>query len=194
MRQEIQLLHSWKTHYNGTRPYQVSLVTVHDKPCVCITKQSESEAHFLHIIKNIDRLFVGKSIVNGITKTSLAAGHEYDGNSILVVQNESLKKYWFVGDMLIEFTSPEIIEEFYSPVGNNDVPYPVAVSKSFVFYFAACHEGTIEYCLKSDLPTGIDYTDSYKVYYGEFDPVCGEWVSSLPVEKIHRIRIIDKGV
>jgi len=54
------------------------------------------------------------------------------GNSILIhVAND---RYVFVGDSVYSFRSHEPIKQYHSPIGNNDVPYPVAESKSSYFF------------------------------------------------------------
>ena len=48
-----------------------------------------------------------------------------DGNSILVHVNDN--KYIYIGSIIIEFEiDDDIIISYFSPIGNNDVPYPYA--------------------------------------------------------------------
>jgi hypothetical protein len=51
-----------------------------------------------------------------------------DGNTMLI--QSSSNKYIYVGPEIFEFTSDEQIQEYYSPIGNNDVPYPYAIVKA----------------------------------------------------------------
>ena len=54
------------------------------------------------------------------------------GNSILLRLNS--KKYLYIGDCIYSFTSDETITNYYSNMGNNEVPYPVGVSKSYIYF------------------------------------------------------------
>ena len=42
--------------------------------------------------------------------------------------------YVFIGDCIYRFSTSEPIEAFFSPLGNSDVPYPVAVSATRTYY------------------------------------------------------------
>lgn len=42
-------------------------------------------------------------------------------------------KYVFIGDKLYEFDTPEPIIDYSSPIGNNDVPYPFALSENYIY-------------------------------------------------------------
>lgn len=60
-----------------------------------------------------------------MTEYSNSYGPEYDGNTMLL-QLDTLT-YVFIGCYIYSFQSLHEIEEYYSPVGNNDVPYPYAI-------------------------------------------------------------------
>jgi hypothetical protein len=49
------------------------------------------------------------------------------GNSVLVQVTEN--KYVFIGWEIFSFISNDPVKKYYSPIGNNDVPYPFAVTK-----------------------------------------------------------------
>jgi hypothetical protein len=63
-----------------------------------------------------------------------------DGSTFLLLLDSTTHRYAFCGGGhgLVEFTLPdtEPITEFYTPIGNNDVPYPWARSATHVFWFA----------------------------------------------------------
>lgn len=61
---------------------------------------------------------------------------------------------------IMEFTTPEPITRLYSPIGNSDVPYPVALSASFAYFLIED-----EYIPRSDLPGVKDWNDAYSVFY-----------------------------
>jgi hypothetical protein len=66
-------------------------------------------------ISSYEKLFVGIDKVEN-----------FEGNSLLV--NIKDYKYIFIGHEVYEFTTPnDKIIKYFSPVGNNDVPYPFAI-------------------------------------------------------------------
>lgn len=54
------------------------------------------------------------------------------GSSFLLDLGEN--KYVFIGDKIYEFIPPEKIEDYYTPIGNSGVPYPVSITKNFVIF------------------------------------------------------------
>ncbi len=40
-----------------------------------------------------------------------------------------------LGSSIYQFETTEEILDFISPIGNNDVPYPVAYSENFIYFF-----------------------------------------------------------
>lgn len=66
------------------------------------------------------RVMIGESPKNKMTEYSGGYGPEFSGNSILIHENND---YVWIGERIIRFRPEVRIEEFVSPVGNNDVPY-----------------------------------------------------------------------
>ena len=66
--------------------------------------------------------------------TKYSGGHcpKFTGNSILLKIGD--KRYVFIGHTIYEFSTKDEITEYHSPVGNNDVPYPVAIGKNYVYF------------------------------------------------------------
>ncbi len=61
------------------------------------------------------------------------------GNSLLVLlprtrKGQTAYRYVHIGAEVFAFVTPDPITAFESPVGNNDVPYPVALSQSEAFF------------------------------------------------------------
>lgn len=87
---------------------------------------------------------------------------KYDGNSVLIhIEN---KKYMFVGYYIYTFEFEENIIDFISPLGNNDVPYPVAYTKNYVIFMLdkkAIKKSTLK---TKATPEGSE--DLYGEYYG----------------------------
>ena len=56
----------------------------------------------------------------------------YKGNSVLLSLGDN--KYVFIGQSIWEFsTGGDRILEYYSPIGNSDVPYPFAVGENYTY-------------------------------------------------------------
>ena len=55
------------------------------------------------------------------------------GNSILLQTGKN--KYVYIGDGIRSFTTKngDVIKKYYSPVGNNEVPYPYAIGDKYVY-------------------------------------------------------------
>lgn len=56
---------------------------------------------------------------------------EFNGNSILLDIGD---KYIYIGDKIYEFKPTDEILKYYSPVGNNDVPYPVTIGTENIYF------------------------------------------------------------
>ena len=79
------------------------------------------------------------------------------GNSILI--QLSPQKYYFIGDSIFSFTSRSPIIRYESPVGNNDVPYPIAFTENRLFFMP----DEISYIIPEDYneKTPIEITMDY---------------------------------
>lgn len=78
-------------------------------------------------------IFIGD---NQLSDTCYAANGLYPGNSILVhVKHVTGHHYLFIGQEIYSFITPDdVIQEYYSPVGNNAVPYPYAIGKHRTYF------------------------------------------------------------
>ncbi len=103
------------------------------------------------------------------------------GNSILVKFSD--QKYMFVGNIIYTFNAPENILKYYSLLGNNDVPYPVAVSKNFIFMMLDQIYVNKKY-FKSQ-----NYLDAYTEYYGH----TGNKMPSKNSIKFSNVKILHAG-
>ena len=76
------------------------------------------------------KIFVGD---NTLEQEGYAPKGEGKGNSILLQLTKN--KYMFIGWKIETFTVPDgdEIQNYYSPIGNNDVPYPYAVGKKYTY-------------------------------------------------------------
>ena len=129
---------TYKIHDNGGRPFHV---TVTGKKVV-VEKNMDTydfedgkfitiQAPLKHLFeKTVDEIFLGKKSPKGGydgLKPSQA-----EGNSILLRDGA---KYIYIGSEIYEFTprKGDTIETYYSDIGNNDVPYPYAIGKTYVY-------------------------------------------------------------
>lgn len=67
----------------------------------------------------------------------LAGSDEVDhnlGNTVLIkLEKFGVNSYILVGKDIVQFETEDEIEEFYSPIGNSDVPYPVAIGTKYAY-------------------------------------------------------------
>lgn len=84
-------------------------------------------------IYNPVKIFIGKSPLTNQTLFSEAHGPYFDGNTILLKMDTN--KYIFIGLAVYSFTTAHEIVSFFSPVGNNNVPYAYAVDSEENYYF-----------------------------------------------------------
>lgn len=167
---------TYYAHDNGGRPFKVSI----DEKKVEVYKKGpgddEEDTIYSKLIKSFTakEIHIGKS--SGKTKCcdhTARQANQFNGNSILL--HTSDKEYVYIGHEIIKF---QILDEFvayYSPVGNNDVPYPLVLGDTYV-YFILDH-----LYVKRDLfPAKQVWECAYTLYYGTFDPQRG-WDS--PIQK-----------
>lgn len=104
----------------------------------------------------------------------MRGGHTFErtGNALLLKVKTG---YVFIGHEIYSFKTKEEIKKFYSPVGNNDVPYPLAIGKENVYFLLE------KRCVpKKDFPKGIDWeNDAYGFFYDALDGVSMNGVKSI---------------
>jgi len=145
---------SYLIHDNGGRPFKV---TIKGKKAfisvICDYPGENNEVVYEPIVRrtlgplefsfikefigldNYDKIRIGQKIT-GYRPTLRS---KTKGNSILFQvksDKSNLKKYIYVGSEIYSFYTNELIDKYYSPIGNNDVPYPYAVSKNNVYLMA----------------------------------------------------------
>jgi len=109
---------TYYTHNNGGRPYKIvqSDKKIEIYGVIIDENRKEKYDNLILTVKNYKNLFTGK---NG-----------KKGNSVLI---HVLDKYIYIGGYIGEFKTNEKIIEYYSPIGNNDVPYPYAVGEKHTY-------------------------------------------------------------
>jgi hypothetical protein len=130
----------YEIHDNYNRPFIVCIesgkkkLTVYkaiaDNPGAQKPKYGPGEVVYT---KHYRGVFIGDN-VNGL-KDYVKKGTAFSkGNSVLAELMEG--HYVFVGEEIYEFhvVAGDVIEAYHSPIGNNDVPYPVAVGKEYLYF------------------------------------------------------------
>ena len=114
------------------------------------------------------KVFIGKSRKKSIVKKKYVYKGEYIfiGNSILLeLKNNSDNavasfKYVYIGSEIYEFVTSEPIQEYFSLVGNSDVPYPVAIGTNYAYFFL-----DKKYIARLLFPKDTDWIDGYISFY-----------------------------
>ncbi len=171
---------SYLTHNNGGSPFLVYIkhqsVAVYRQPeskdnLFIPENDNESGDEKWHYVipvatySNVIRIFVGQSPKTPMTVNSGGHGREFTGNSILV--QVSKMKYVHIGAVLYSFTSRIPIDEYWSPVGNSDVPYPVAFSKLYAYFMLDGKRVPLASFTRT--LTRKDKQDLYGQFYGNGD-------------------------
>jgi hypothetical protein len=144
---------------------------IHDnysKPYLVIIKDDLAEIYKGTKDNNYDKLYkkykfikkyIGKS--SGLSK---ACAHKkedsklFNGNTILL--QLTLNKFVYIGSKIYEFNIKEKVKKYYSPVGNNDIPYPIILTDKYVYFMLDKQK-----ILLDNIPKNINYEDAYSSFY-----------------------------
>jgi hypothetical protein len=163
-------------HDNGGRPFLVNIngkdVSIFKLPTGVQEDKDTSKCDYTELVKEykgVKKVFIGKSPKIEMTIFSAGYGKNFDGNSILVEISD--KRYCLISDRIVEFSTKDNITKFVSPVGNNDVPYPLAYGSQYVYVFGLddhkyIPKGTVE---------GLNIDELFDKYNG----TCCPWKSEL---------------
>ncbi len=160
-RDELDRPTSYLTHHNYDNIYRVLATRDAIEVSTCPEDFSEDldllpEAKDYTVLVN--RFEVFKGYWTGYD-TSEYAMH---GTSILI--KEGGRSYVFIGQEIYRFHTDDKITDFVSPMGNNNVPYPVAIGEDNVYFLL-----DREFIAKSELRTPANIAnaeDLYGEYYG----------------------------
>ena len=127
-------------HENYSRPFVVFI----NKNKVDVYKQSKENYDekpdvntYNKLVKsfNASKVFIGKSPKIAMTKFSGGYGKKYDGNTILLhLKQNDYVLISGIGLQNFKLKNDKIVK-FYSPLGNNDVPYPFALGNKNYYFF-----------------------------------------------------------
>lgn len=120
----------YTTHNNGGRPLLIIVnkdtIDVYLNICADVCTDENSIWQYMRTIK-YKKIFIGESPATAMTRFSGGYGKKFDGNTILLHIMKDV--YAFIQtDVLLFKTNNEKITKYVSQVGNNDVPYPYAIS------------------------------------------------------------------
>ena len=105
------------------------------------------------------------------------------GNSVLLERLD--RRFVFVGERIYEFsTCSEAILKYYSQVGRNAIPYPVAVGKHNVYMML--NNGFVP---KSLFAPNTDWMHAYDQYYGH-EPSAGNIEREMKVEELQNFNLV----
>jgi len=156
------------TSDNGRHPFLVDIV----KKTVCIYDNADPSKKLLKKYTNVIKVFVGKSSgKSDICDHSIKDASKFDGNTILI--QIAKREYVFIGIHIYSFTTKDNIINYYSPVGGNDVPYPVAEGTNSLYFMLDC-----VYVEKKYLPyfKPPSFEDSYKMFFPIWDNDAKKWI------------------
>ena len=163
------------THENGGRPFLVYLgpngVSVYKTSDQHYIREDEHDWEnvdnnkwmYIQLISNYKPAitFLGTSSLTEMTEFSGGHGEKFDGNTFLLYIDQN--NYVFIGYEIYEFKADDIISEYYSPVGNNDVPYPVAIGEENVYFMLDRQYIPIDKFDVFDIDVKLD---AYSYFYG----------------------------
>jgi len=168
------------THWNGGRPYLVYI----KKNEVYIYKQDNKQYYYkesdwskkdkenswmyIKLVKHYKtkKIFIGKDSgkCNGSSLISSKLDVSFSiGNTILLQLTKN--RYVFIEGSVYEFSTNDEIVKYFSLIGNNDVPYPVALGKENVYFML-----DNQYIPKKYFPKKMkdaEFEDSYYLFYNQ---------------------------
>jgi len=148
------------THDNGRRPFRI---------------KANNEGIFVYTYKNREEMN-NYDYTKLLFKTNKFIGYwsgfdtsifEFHGNSMLIQLSEY--EYVHIGCEIFSFNTHEIINDFISPVGNSDVPYPVAYSNNYVYFFL--EKQYVELEILNTKPSVANAEKIYSEFYGHIGKV-----------------------
>jgi len=174
---------SYMIHDNGERPYKVQVsgknVQIYKGE---YKNNGPSAMDYSKLVKSVsaEKVYIGKSTCGGAADL---CGKAAIGNTLLL--HLTGKKYMHIGRGITEFSIDDKVDDYFSLVGNNDVPYPVLLGTENV-YFLLDNAYYPRSAFKAKM-SKLDWEDAYQYYYGFKDLATGEKIeckqASLPARK-----------
>lgn len=117
----VRMMRSYRIHDNGGRPFAVRVRGHH-------VEVENLETGSIVLLVRAEHLFLGRKDPND------SHGVQRLGNTVLVAIGGG--QYIHIGPSIRRFSTVQgdRIHTFYSTIGNSDVPYPVAIGDSYVYF------------------------------------------------------------
>jgi hypothetical protein len=156
-------MRSYEIHDNGGRPFRVDI----QGKDVAVWKNMNTfrfidgkYTEITHPPKQIlqikaDEIFIGKKSPSPHGSYDGLSAKEAEGNSILLRTGD---RFVYIGHDISAFAAMpgDTIKAFYSDIGNNDVPYPYAVGKDYI------------YIMLDKVAVDIDFFDLHEHIYTQY--------------------------
>jgi len=161
----------YRIEFNGG----MSFVAYHNEADNTITVMQRPSGYIDNWLNDFDsdRLFYSQEVARFENPLRVSIGIDtavqMHGNSILVQLIPN--RYVYIGDLVVAaFSFPETVTEYYSPIGNSSVAYPVAVSANFVILLTdrryVAMEKIIKNISKKEGTEQLNWaSDAYHAYY-----------------------------
>lgn len=154
-------------HDNGGKPFKVEVVnkTVEIYKGSNVKKENGSIDYDTMIYDDLIKKLIVKEIHIGKSPCIPSADSCHssnNGNTILL--HVSGNKYIYIGYEIYEFTIEDTFEDYYSVIGNNDVPYPILLGSKYV-YLMLDHKYIPRELFKAKM-NAAEWADAYTYYYG----------------------------
>lgn len=176
------------THDNGGRPFIVVWDSHSDTVDIFHNLRGRMRGKWIARYSNVTQFHAGTDPISnspqntGNTVLFSYLPSEYDDDD-----PSGPFSYVWVGSDVLEFTLPEKVEYYVSRIGNSDVPYPYAVTKSRTYLWVNNRVGIDNSALPCTPPTGSEYAKELRsrvfpdYVRGTMDPV--GWYSHLSEEE-----------
>lgn len=106
------------------------------------------------------------------------------GNTVLLKLKADPSMYIYIGESIFKFKFTEPILRYYSDLGNNDVPYPIAESKENIIFMMDKQYTKKSNLVYNDGTKYKDYSDAYTFLY--------EHDKSFKMKKLTRVKELHK--
>jgi len=151
-------IYKWVKDTSSTRKIKGKFYETHD---------NGSKAFRVYVNGKTVTIYKADELVKEVKAKEIYIGKP-EGNSILLQISEN--RYMHIGTEAYEFTMEDEVDQYYSMIGNNDVPYPVLLGTRNVYFML---DGDHTFVSRDKFPTTLNksqWENAYSYYYGWLDP------------------------